>query len=189
MGRNPASFGYWVRRRRLALDLTRDSLARRVGCSPSTLKKIERDERRPSRTMATRLAAALSLPPDQQERFIAAGLGEVATDKIGMSKASGALATVPLWLAPPPSAEHHPVVGRESQLARLNAHLNAVLEGHGRAVFVTGEAGQGKTALLTAFAERACSEVPDLVVARGAGTTTAAMAAHTSRYATSSPCS
>jgi transcriptional regulator with XRE-family HTH domain len=46
MGGNPASFGYWVRRRRLALDLTRDSLARRVGCSASAVKKIERDERR-----------------------------------------------------------------------------------------------------------------------------------------------
>ena len=63
MGANPASFGYWVRRRRIALDLTRDALARRVGCSPSAIKKIERDERRPSRTMANRLADALNLPP------------------------------------------------------------------------------------------------------------------------------
>jgi len=68
MGVTPASFGSWVRRRRLALDLTRDALARLVGCSSSTLKKIERDERRPSRTMATRLAEALGLPPDQRER-------------------------------------------------------------------------------------------------------------------------
>ncbi len=74
MGGTPASFGYWVRRRRLALDLTRDALARRVGCSPSALKKFERDERRPSRTMATRLAEALGVPPDQGERFVAAAL-------------------------------------------------------------------------------------------------------------------
>ena len=144
MGGNPASFGYWVRRHRLALDLTRDALARRVGCSTSTLKKIERDERRPSRTMATRLAATLGLPPVQSERFIAAGLGEVAADRIGMYKASSALASVPQWLTHPPSAEHHPVVGREGQLARLLTHLNAVLDGHGRAVFVTGEAGRAR---------------------------------------------
>ena len=76
MGGNPASFGYWVRRRRLALDLTRDSLARRVGCSRSAVKKIEHDERRPSRTMANRLADALGLPPDQRAQFVAAALGK-----------------------------------------------------------------------------------------------------------------
>ena len=29
----PASFGYWVRRRRKALDLTQADLARKVGCA------------------------------------------------------------------------------------------------------------------------------------------------------------
>ncbi|MCB0144003.1 MAG: helix-turn-helix transcriptional regulator, partial [Caldilineaceae bacterium] len=50
------SFGYWVQQRRMALDLTRPALARKVSCSPSTIKKIERDERRPSRQIATLLA-------------------------------------------------------------------------------------------------------------------------------------
>ena len=170
MGGTPASFGYWVRRRRLALDLTRDALARRVGCSTSTLKKIERDERRPSRTMATQLAEAFGLSPGQRERFIDVGLGVVGPDKIGVNKASGPLASLPSWLAHPRRVEFYPVVGREGELARLLRHLSAALDGYGRAVFVTGEAGQGKTALLRAFAERACAEVPDLVVARGAGT-------------------
>ena len=40
------SFGYWLRRRRKALDLTQDALARQAGCAPGTLKKIESDERR-----------------------------------------------------------------------------------------------------------------------------------------------
>jgi transcriptional regulator with XRE-family HTH domain len=35
------SFGYWVRRRRKALDLTQEELARQVGCSPVTIRKIE----------------------------------------------------------------------------------------------------------------------------------------------------
>ncbi len=44
------SFGYWVRGRRRALDLTQDSLARQVGCAVPMIKKIEADERRPSST-------------------------------------------------------------------------------------------------------------------------------------------
>src|SRR5215208_3118696 len=51
-----ASFGYWIRRRRKALDLTQDELARQVGCALSTIRKIEADERRPSRQVAERLA-------------------------------------------------------------------------------------------------------------------------------------
>jgi transcriptional regulator with XRE-family HTH domain len=50
------SFGEWLRRRRRALDLTRDELALRVGCAVVTIKKIESDERRPSRQLAERPA-------------------------------------------------------------------------------------------------------------------------------------
>ncbi|HMT20921.1 MAG TPA: helix-turn-helix transcriptional regulator, partial [Promineifilum sp.] len=47
-------------RRRKALDLTRAGLAQQVSCSSETIKKIERDERRPSRQVAELLAAALA---------------------------------------------------------------------------------------------------------------------------------
>jgi ribosome-binding protein aMBF1 (putative translation factor) len=53
------SFGNWIRRRRKALDFTQGELARRVGCSPSLIFKIESDERRPSRQIADLLAAQL----------------------------------------------------------------------------------------------------------------------------------
>jgi transcriptional regulator with XRE-family HTH domain len=43
------SFGYWMRRQRKALDLTQQVLTERVGCSVAAIKKIEGDERRPSR--------------------------------------------------------------------------------------------------------------------------------------------
>lgn len=46
------SFGYWVLQRRKALDWTRADLAKRVGWATETIKKIERDERRPSRQIA-----------------------------------------------------------------------------------------------------------------------------------------
>jgi ABC-type oligopeptide transport system substrate-binding subunit/transcriptional regulator with XRE-family HTH domain len=168
MGGPAVSFGTWVRRRRLTLDLTRDALARRVGCSVSAVKKIERDERRPSRTMATRFADALGIPPDQRDRFIDAGLGELAADRLPEGSTTAGVA--PPWLSRPRDVVRRPVVGRTHELDRLHAHLDAALSGHGRTVFVTGEAGQGKTALLTAFADRAQEAVPNLVVARGAGT-------------------
>jgi len=42
------SFGDWLRQRRRELDLTRPELARQVGCSAITLRKLEAEERRPS---------------------------------------------------------------------------------------------------------------------------------------------
>jgi transcriptional regulator with XRE-family HTH domain len=54
-----ASFGYWVRRRRKALDLTQQALAQQVGCALSTIRKIETDARRPSRQIAELLAEQL----------------------------------------------------------------------------------------------------------------------------------
>ena len=175
MGANPAAFGFWVRRRRIALDLTRDALARRVGCSPSAIKKIERDERRPSRTMADRLADALSLPPGIRAQFLASALGEASPARLAVAVLDHELGSAPQWLVRSPAAEVGLVVGRESELAWLESHLTAVLGGRGRVVFVIGEAGMGKTALLTAFADRASAQVPDLMVTRGAGTALGAL--------------
>ena len=51
-------------------------------------------------------------------------------------------------------------VAREEELVQLGQHLLVVLSGEGRVVFVTGEAGQGKTALVRAFAERSAAPTP-----------------------------
>ena len=58
-------------------------------------------------------------------------------------------------------------MARESELRQLDGYLHQALNGHGRAIFVTGEAGQGKTALIQAFAQRAQDACPDLVVGGG----------------------
>jgi len=58
-------------------------------------------------------------------------------------------------------------VARERELAQLDEHLHAAGEGRSHAVFVTGEAGYGKTALLQAFARRAQAADPQLVVIGG----------------------
>ena len=56
------SFGYWLRRKRKALDLTREELAAQIGYSAATVRKIEDDERHPSAQMVERLAEVFKIP-------------------------------------------------------------------------------------------------------------------------------
>src|SRR5215469_6883452 len=58
------------------------------------------------------------------------------------------------------------IVGRQAGLARLNECLQNVLAGQRQVVFVTGEAGIGKTTLVDAFQQQAVRH-PDLRIARG----------------------
>src|SRR4029078_5655181 len=76
------SFGEWVRRRRQLLDLTQETLAHRVGCAAITIRKMESDERRPSRQMAARLAVARAIPPEEGDRFIAIAMGEQSVERL-----------------------------------------------------------------------------------------------------------
>ncbi|MFQ5593539.1 MAG: tetratricopeptide repeat protein [Anaerolineae bacterium] len=55
----------------------------------------------------------------------------------------------------PAEVEPGVFVARERELAQLGASLDRTLAGQGRVVFVTGEAGSGKTALVHEFARRA----------------------------------
>lgn len=57
------------------------------------------------------------------------------------------------------------LVAREDELGRLTRHLERVVAGETGVIFVSGEAGSGKTMLLEAFAEAAMVEHPDLLVA------------------------
>ncbi len=58
-------------------------------------------------------------------------------------------------------------VERERELAQLNESLDAALAGQSQVCFVTGEAGSGKTTLITEFARRAEEANADLVIAIG----------------------
>ncbi|HKI59377.1 MAG TPA: AAA family ATPase [Trueperaceae bacterium] len=186
-----AAFGPWLRRRRRMLDLTQKAFASRVGCSVAAIRKLERDERRPSRRMAAALAAVLDVPEDEHAAFILfaragwadhppngprlqAGTPWVAQRTV---VPSGPDALHPLQtLAPPrpaPAGGPHPphdgprALAREPELHELERELERALAGDGRAVLIAGEAGQGKTALMTAFAARAQAAHPDLLVALG----------------------
>src|SRR3954467_170256 len=77
-----SSFGDWIRRRRRALDLTREALAGQVGCAVVTIRKIETDERRPSRQIAARLAECLLIPEQERAAFLQAARAELAVDRL-----------------------------------------------------------------------------------------------------------
>jgi predicted ATPase len=58
------------------------------------------------------------------------------------------------------------IVGREGALAQLDNRLSKALKGQRQLVFITGEAGIGKTTLLDVFHQRAALR-PNLRIARG----------------------
>ena len=72
-----------------------------------------------------------------------------------------------LTSAPSPPSTPAPFVARERELAQLGRFLDLALAGQGRVMFVTGEAGSGKTALVQEFTRRAQEAHPDLLVAGG----------------------
>jgi predicted ATPase/Tfp pilus assembly protein PilF len=64
-------------------------------------------------------------------------------------------------------SEHTTFVARERELTRLAEFLKLALGGTGQVCFVVGEAGSGKTALVSEFAQRAQEKYKDLIVVVG----------------------
>ncbi len=58
-------------------------------------------------------------------------------------------------------------IRRQQELDQLNIFLDQARTGEGKVVFISGEAGSGKTALMQAFAHRAQGSYSDLIVAWG----------------------
>lgn len=108
-------------------------------------------------------------------RVLAAELGiEPAGETTALYKAirAGTLRTAavvphPAGLLSSPELATVRFVAREEELAGLNRHLDVALKGGGHVVFVTGEAGSGKTALLAEFARLAMQAHGDLIVIGG----------------------
>jgi DNA-binding SARP family transcriptional activator len=61
-------------------------------------------------------------------------------------------------------------VARKKELTRLEQILEDTLSGQGRAAFIAGEAGSGKTVLCQSFARQALARHPQLLVVYGKGT-------------------
>jgi predicted ATPase/transcriptional regulator with XRE-family HTH domain len=136
------------------LDLTQKELAQRAGCSVVALQKIERDERRPSRQLAERLADFLEVPPDQRALLLKVARREQMVE---------ALPSIPRPATPPlkESNTTHPssqfpipptlLVGRESELSDIARLLH---DPQCRLLTLSGSGGIGKTRLALETANR-----------------------------------
>ena len=143
------SFGYWLRRRRKALDLTQVALAQKVSCSQAAIKKIEAGERRPSRALAQRLAEHLAIPAGEQAVFLQAARKLRATDRLQLDELpvrATAAAAGPAFSQP--SQQKTPFVGRNEEYAKLIGLVAVLKAGSGHVVFIQGEAGIGKSRLM-----------------------------------------
>jgi predicted ATPase/transcriptional regulator with XRE-family HTH domain len=140
------SFGMWVRRRRKALDLTQQGLAKQIGCSPSLIFKIESDERRPSRQMAELLAEKLGIPAEQRSLFLKTARQEKSPDSLDAIPPPSPFEAV----SPQKPTHSHlpvsptPLIGREHELNLIPKQL---LEPSCRLLTLTGPGGIGKTRL------------------------------------------
>jgi tetratricopeptide (TPR) repeat protein/transcriptional regulator with XRE-family HTH domain len=136
------SFGYWLRRRRKALDLTQEELAKVVSCSRFAIRKIEADERRPSRRLAERLAEKLSIPPQERDAFLDAARSIRAAERLQVDD-------VPVT----PKSEGVPFVGRANEFGLLVGLLARLTSGSGHVVLLEGEPGIGKSRLMRELAD------------------------------------
>ena len=158
------SFGYWLRRRRKALDLTQNALAERVNCSGFSIRKIEADERRPSRRLAQRLAASLAIPVEEQDDFLAAARAVRAASRLQIDAvpvggdALVEVRDVPVLSQPTVMASvTTPFVGRSIEYGILVGLIASLMDGAGagHAVLIEGEPGIGKSRLMTEAARYA----------------------------------
>ena len=160
------SFGGWVERRRRAINLTREELAKRVGCAAVTIKKIERDERKPSRQIAALLAEKLMVPLVERDLF----MRMARTTYADSAESSRGSLLIPSFLQQDernPYLSKASFVERQKELSRLEAWLEKALAGHAMPVFLLGDAGSGKTSLMREFARVAQEAHPELLVAGG----------------------
>jgi tetratricopeptide (TPR) repeat protein/predicted Ser/Thr protein kinase len=131
---------------------------------PATPRELKADV---STSLEKVILKALDKQRDHRYRSAQELLGEL--QKLGPAE------TATVALSPPfleraremARAERPVFVAREDELASLEGYLDRVLSGEGRVVFVTGEAGSGKTALVNEFVHRPQVTHGDLIVANG----------------------
>ncbi|MFN8454607.1 MAG: tetratricopeptide repeat protein [Anaerolineae bacterium] len=142
----PSSFGLWLRQRRRALDLTQEALANYAHCSVSAIRKLEADERRPSRELAEALADCLQIPPAEKPAFLKAARLDVKT--LNVERPNVPMFNVPMFNVTP-------LLGREHELANISRLLQRP---ECRMLTLIGPGGIGKTRL----AQAAASAQPEL---------------------------
>ena len=166
------SFGAWLKRRRKALDLTQDELARLVGCSVVSIRKFESDTQRPSRQLAERLAARLQLPPEEHASFVRYARGDLYTAPPTLPTPTATIPSRPSMVdksGPVPGnlpTRLSSFIGRETEQRELRALLQRP---EVRLLTLTGPGGAGKTSLAIRVSASLAAEYADGSLVRGSG--------------------
>ena len=137
------SFGYWLRLRRKALDLTQKGLADRVGCSVALIRKIEAEERRPSAQITERLAEVLNISEQERAAFLRFARGDWHSAPAAIKE------EVPSDVPAKASRSNLPatttsLISRQKEIALLHGYLR---NNEIRLVTLIGPPGIGKTRL------------------------------------------
>src|SRR5512146_2597363 len=155
------SFGYWLRLKRKALDLTREALADRVGCSVSTIRKLEDEERHPSAQIAELLAEIFKIPTNERTAFLRFARGDWrSAPSLGDEEAPWRASTQALTQHPRSNlpATFTSLIGRDKDIAAVQDYLtNPDI----RLVTLIGAPGIGKTRLSIASARESLAEFSD----------------------------
>ena len=138
---SPVTFGEWLRQGRNELRLTREQFARRVGCSVSTLRKIEDGERRPSGQIAELMANCLNIPLAERSTFVRVARGELSLERLPSVSKQVVASTIPRTNLP---VLPTPLIGRQRELEELSQLLR---DPQCRLLTLTGPGGIGKTRL------------------------------------------
>jgi predicted ATPase/transcriptional regulator with XRE-family HTH domain len=160
------SFGEWMALRRKALGMTQRELAACTNCALATIKKIEQDERRPSRDLAEEMARALHIPADTIALFVECARGIRSAHALAMIGHAGEVekdesrTAMHVVNLPAPSTAF---IGREVELKHVAAYLD---DPECRLLTLVGPGGIGKTRLAYQAAAAAnTSGFPDGVYA------------------------
>jgi transcriptional regulator with XRE-family HTH domain len=155
------SFGYWLRLKRKTLDLTREALADRVGCSVSMIRKLEDEERRPSTQIAELLAEIFKIPTNERPAFLRFARGDWrSTPILGDEEAPWRASTQALTQHPRSNlpATFTSLIGRDKDIAAVQDYLT---HPDIRLVTLIGAPGIGKTRLSIASASKSLAEFSD----------------------------
>src|SRR5690349_15762374 len=151
------SFGYWLKLKRKALDLTREELAKQVGYSAATIRKIEDEERHPSAQVVERLAEIFKIPPGERQDFLRFTRGD-------WKFAPGENAEESPWR--PPAKPHRSnipatttsLVAREQEISLVREYFS---KDDIRLVTLVGPPGIGKTRLSVEVARASLHDFPE----------------------------
>lgn len=140
---------------------TQKGLAAQLEVHPDTLRQWEQGKKIPGYEMLAKISTALRLTPSEKAELKQSylyGIGE----KLEVPRpASDPRPPAGLCISPPPY-----VVGRERESCLLQRWLAQALGGERQIVFVTGEHGMGKTAVVDTFLAH-LPTTGDLWLARG----------------------